>query len=196
MCCQTKEAWENIAVTESVLACQSCQSASIVPLLRTTSVMSLTVSATFPQHPPLAQNFSLAVSLCGFFPFCINLLPHHHSLMLRITSVPCLTVSSFLHVCLMLCHCCPGKMHSLMLYVNQAPDKLLSTSCCFTYLLACLPYGSTVCLLANICVFVIKPCWFPVEVLHSVYVLCCFLWKSSDSGLFGQLQHSSILPST
>lgn len=89
--------------------------------------MSLTVGAPFPQHPPLSWKHSVAVSLCGLFPFCTNPLPHHRYLLLRIASVPCLTVGSFLHVCLTLCHCCPCKMHSLMLRVNPTPLKLFST---------------------------------------------------------------------
>lgn len=93
------------------------------------------------------------------FPSCVSLWalsflhqppppPPPHYLLLRITSVPCLTVGSFPCICLWLSLHCHVKVCSLTLSgASQIPVCL---PCYYSYLLACLPCGVTACLLANI----------------------------------------------
>lgn len=124
--------------------CQSCQSVSI-----------MTLQSCCSQSVLRFQNALLSLrtipKLCisvGSFLFAPP--PSHHPryLLLRITSVSCLTVNSFLSICLWLSLHCHVKVCSLMLFgVSQIPVCL---PCYYSYLLACLPYGLTACLLANI----------------------------------------------
>lgn len=108
------------------------------------TVMLLAASASFPKCPPLAQNHSQAVYLCGLFPFCTSPLPspplptaeNHFSAVSH--SALCLWLSLHCHV----------KVCSLTLFgTSQIPVCL---PCYYSYLLTCLPYGLTACLLANI----------------------------------------------
>lgn len=180
--------------------CQSCQSASIIPLLRTTSQSCLSQSALRFHNTLLFPGSTLSLCLSvGSFLSALTPLPLHRYPLLRITSEPCLTVSSFLYVCLTLCHCCPCKVHSLMLCVNPAPVKLLPT----------FPFAIHFCEVS--ChMFLLSAYWqtfiyvwsshvtslWNYSLSISFFVLCCFplcnvlvdcLLQSSDSDVFGHI---------
>lgn len=139
-----------------------------------------TVCASFPNCRPLAQNHSKAVSLYGLFSFCSNPSHHHRYRLLRITSVPCLTVSSLLYVCLTLGLCCRDRVHALSF-----------PAVWFYYL----PISKHLWC-------VIKPCCFTVALLLiiSFFAVGCFLVLSGVSlvliaelRFLVKLQQSSIL---
>lgn len=114
------------------------------------TLMLLAVGASFPKCPPLAQNHSEAVSLCGLFAFCANPPPTTPATYCW-ESLQChVSQSALPSVCLTLCLCCHGEVHSLMVCKPGSSQIPVCLSCYSSYLLACLPYGSTVCLLANI----------------------------------------------
>lgn len=136
--------------------------------------MLLAVGASFPKCPPLAQNHSEAVSLCGLFAFCANPPPTTPATYCW-ESLQChVSQSALPSVCLTLCLCCHGEVHSLMVCKPGSSQIPVCLSCYSSYLLACLPYGSTVCLLANIwdvwSSHVASLCYS----LISVCVVCCF----------------------
>lgn len=90
------------------------------------TLMLLAVSVSFPKWRPVAQNHSEAVSLCGLIPFCANPPPTTPATYCW-ESLQChVSQSALPSVCLTLCLCCHGEVHSLMLCVNQAPVKFLS----------------------------------------------------------------------